>query len=141
MNCSIMFLTNELLLLMNHFFHRPFRGLQSSGGRIYFTKAAEKRKTEPALCEKAFECVHAVHEGAAGTCCGRVHAERERRHQPNPGEEGQCCCSHFNHLGLCINMCLGAVAQLEAGGTAKVLRDGSQGTASTHADVSRMECT
>ena len=38
--------------------------------------------------QEAAQCLHVVHEGDEGQGGGRVHAEGERRHQPDPGQTG-----------------------------------------------------
>ncbi|KAK1793733.1 hypothetical protein P4O66_001470, partial [Electrophorus voltai] len=50
-------------------------------------------REEEAAHKEAPERVHALHERDEGQSGGRVHAEGERRHQPDPGQEVACSVS------------------------------------------------
>ena len=51
--------------------------------------AQEGEGAQEACDQKASERFHALHEGDEGEGDRRVHPERERRHQPDPGETGE----------------------------------------------------
>ena len=52
------------------------------------------RREEEAAHQEAVERVHALHEGDAGQSGSRMHAQRERRHQPNPRPTGKLLSLH-----------------------------------------------
>lgn len=61
------------------------------------TSGPEKRGwKEEAAHKEASERIHVVHEGDEGQSSGRMHAERERSYQSNPGPkgEGASTCTH-----------------------------------------------
>ncbi|XP_041280605.1 transcription factor 7-like 1 isoform X5 [Onychostruthus taczanowskii] len=76
--------------------------------QLEIPRGSEEGGGEEAPHQEASECLHAVHEGDEGQGGGRVHAEGERGHQPDPGP---------------------AVALALAGGAGQVLRAGAEGAA------------
>ncbi len=48
-----------------------------------------KREERGSLTSRSPKCLYALHEGNEGQSSGRMHPERERSHQPDPGQEGE----------------------------------------------------
>ncbi len=57
--------------------------------------ACEERGREEASHQEAPKCLYALHEGNEGQSSGRMHPERERSHQPDPGQEGERLQLHY----------------------------------------------
>lgn len=51
--------------------------------------ARASRPRQQAACEEASERLHAVHEGDETQSAAGRPGERERRHQPHPGPQGE----------------------------------------------------
>lgn len=62
-----------------------------------FIRPDISRREEEAAHQEAVERVHALHEGDAGQSGSRMHAQRERRHQPNPRPTGKLLLSSYTN--------------------------------------------
>lgn len=62
----------------------------------YIFNVFSSRREEEAAHQEAVERVHALHEGDAGQSGSRMHAQRERRHQPNPRSTGKLLASNYD---------------------------------------------